>query len=643
MKILVVDEEPGVAEALARSLADAGCGECFAADSARDGVEIVNREQGIDLLVTAVFMDDIDGFTLHETLREYLPDLRVIFLSGYDLSEHAARVGGWPVLPRPVEPAALIAEVVRLLENEAATGSAPSTENKADAAKTEAPPVPDALVGTTLAGFQIEARLGDDASGPVYKAVQTSIGRTVELHALHGDLVADAARVERFLADARVKANVHQPALLSVFEAGRDDGVVFYTSEERGGDALPELAASGAKLPPTAILGILRTVTDAMVHLGQARVAHEPLQAAHVIIDRKHRARLVNLATSAPGGATTSGDMRALAGPLLAVLGEGEMAKPVRELLFEMESEATTVRSWTALLFEVNRVASGNEPTHAFDSHGQSGVEAVAAYRRRQRRVRLIGGLVTGALVVAGLLGAAWYLFPPKLGNPAFDKMLAIPAGKTADAPQFWIDAYEVTIGQYADFLAWAKRNPGQAAALTTPDLPPPAGHSFVPAGWASEKDKPGYFEIARNGGDYHGAKLSLASPVFGVDWFDAYAYALWKGRRLPTEEEWDRATIGPDGQPNLHLPARKSAVVEKLADVNALGGDVSPLGVAGLAGNVAEWTFSFEKEAKTNAVRAVARGGDFASGADLRRRQTLSPSTQSPAVGFRTASDQAP
>jgi CheY-like chemotaxis protein len=427
MKILVVDEEPGVAEALARSLADAGCGECFAADSARDGVEIVNREQGIDLLVTAVFMDDIDGFTLHETLREYLPDLRVIFLSGYDLSEHAARVGGWPVLPRPVEPAALIAEVVRLLENEAATGSAPSTENKADAAKTEAPPVPDALVGTTLAGFQIEARLGDDASGPVYKAVQTSIGRTVELHALHGDLVADAARVERFLADARVKANVHQPALLSVFEAGRDDGVVFYTSEERGGDALPELAASGAKLPPTAILGILRTVTDAMVHLGQARVAHEPLQAAHVIIDRKHRARLVNLATSAPGGATTSGDMRALAGPLLAVLGEGEMAKPVRELLFEMESEATTVRSWTALLFEVNRVASGNEPTHAFDSHGQSGVEAVAAYRRRQRRVRLIGGLVTGALVVAGLLGAAWYLFPPKLGNPAFDKMLAIP------------------------------------------------------------------------------------------------------------------------------------------------------------------------------------------------------------------------
>jgi CheY-like chemotaxis protein len=642
MKILVVDEEPGVAEALARGLADAGCGECFAAVSAREGVEIVNREHGIDVLVTAVFMDDIDGFTLHETLREHLPGLCVIFTSGYDLTEYAARVGGWPVLPQPVEIGALVAEVVRL-----ETSPAPAEVSSPAEAP---PPAPDPLVGTKLAGFQIEARLGEDFYGPVYKAVQTSIGRSVELHALHGGLVADSARVERFLADARVKANVHQPALLSVFEAGRDDGVVYYTSEERSGDALDVLVARGEQLPPAAILGILRTVCEVMIHFGQSRLAHEPLRPAHVIVDRRHRARLTNLATSQPEGSTVAEEMRVLAETLTASLGEGDAAASVRQLLFEMETEAAPVRSWTALLFEVNRVASGAAPTKpvGIDPLGKSGVEAVAAIRRRQRRIRLIVGTVCGILTLAALAGAAWYLFPPKLGNPEFDKMVAIPAGKTSDATAFWIDIHEVTIGQYADFLAWAKRNPGQAAALTNPDLPPPQGHSFVPAGWADEQTsngvREGYFTIAKKGGTYQGVKLTLASPVFGVDWFDAYAYALWKGRRLPTEEEWDRATIGPDGQPNLHAPAAKDKTSPaKWTPVDALAGDISPSGAVGMAGNVAEWTFSLEREPKTNAVRAVVRGGDFASGPNLRQRQLLPPDARPNAVGFRTASDQAP
>ena len=43
----------------------------------------------------------------------------------------------------------------------------------------------------------------------------------------------------------------------------------------------------------------------------------------------------------------------------------------------------------------------------------------------------------------------------------------------------------------------------------------------------------------ARSGGTFNGLKYDLNHPVTGVDWWDAHAYAAWKGGRLPTLREW--------------------------------------------------------------------------------------------------------
>ena len=135
--------------------------------------------------------------------------------------------------------------------------------------------------------------------------------------------------------------------------------------------------------------------------------------------------------------------------------------------------------------------------------------------------------------------------------------MIAIPAGEfiygpdkvTANTKAFWIDQYEVTIGQYAQFLDALKAHPTEA--YEAPNAP--KGHRHENVQWEN------LYNVAKTGGTFNEAPVDLNCPAVLVDWFDAYAYAKWKGHRLPTEQEWEKAARGTDGRrfPGATTPRR--------------------------------------------------------------------------------------
>jgi CheY-like chemotaxis protein len=113
-RILVVDDDPAYGDFTARVLGAAGFEVCLAPDH-RLALEDLESTRPVDLLITDIVMPDrVNGVALSRMARMRRPELKVIYLTAYDIPGVEDDAIG-PVLRKPVDENRLVAEVRRVL------------------------------------------------------------------------------------------------------------------------------------------------------------------------------------------------------------------------------------------------------------------------------------------------------------------------------------------------------------------------------------------------------------------------------------------------------------------------------------------------------------------------------------------------
>jgi formylglycine-generating enzyme required for sulfatase activity/CheY-like chemotaxis protein len=633
--VLLVQPNPDLFQTLSDILKQIpGDIQVVAASTGADAQMAYSTVESVDLLITEVYLEGADGLGLLYNFRQRFPQCPVLITTSFDLKDYQPYIEGLPQFVPPFQVETLTGMIVDSL---------------------------GVVEGQVWQPYKVGKHVGRDRWGDCYEAFDQGVKRKVYLSVLNAG--ASPEQIDTFQKWAAAMASSVHPNVTAVFAAGENQGRYFFAREFWLARSLQDMIQAAESLEPRLAARIIHTVTTVLLFWESNKYAYRELTATDVTVTPNGIVKLVNaIEPTATLGQNAVPSLHCLATALEALLPKTDLPPRLVALLNLMKTPEVTL---TVVSREAQTLDTELAPKRevVVTKEHKIAEAAIAAERKRQKIVTYLS--VAGfVLLILGFIAFMMYQ-SGTFSDPVFKdfkKMIRIPAGEftyqngeTQTTGEFYIDEYEVTIGQYKEFLE-AVAAKGSSADYDHP-LQEKKGKDHTPVDWET------IIESIRQDALYRGQKLTLNSPVFNVDWFDAQAYAKWAGKRLPTEVEWEKASRGLKGNKypwgNEFDPKLVSAafIQEKkqvdgfvgVAPVDAMQGDVSPFGVKDMAGNVSEWTDTILKKALYEIEDAAAiRGGNFMSKtpedcATTRRIKSQMPVNRLLWVGFRCVSDTPP
>ncbi len=167
----------------------------------------------------------------------------------------------------------------------------------------------DALIGTTLHGYEIGALLGRGTMGAVHRARRIADGAQLAVKILYPELAIRSDLIRRFQREARALMRLEHPQIVRIHELFEAEGVFCIAMEYLPGGSLHDTLRRCGKLSEVHAASLMRQLAEGLSAAAEAGIVHRDIKPGNLLLDLKGRLKITDFGVAKAWQAESGTDL----------------------------------------------------------------------------------------------------------------------------------------------------------------------------------------------------------------------------------------------------------------------------------------------------------------------------------------------
>jgi tetratricopeptide (TPR) repeat protein len=175
-------------------------------------------------------------------------------------------------------------------------------EERLETTRALAQAMPSAEGGSQSAGtnsdrpgrYLVVSELGRGGMGIVYKAEDTVLDRPVAFKVLPDALRDNPQALQNFLREAKSAASLNHPNIVTVYDAGEQDGRYYIAMEYVDGTTLKEIVRRRGAIAPKGVIHVILQMCEALQYAHEHKIVHRDIKTANTMWARDKKAKIMD-------------------------------------------------------------------------------------------------------------------------------------------------------------------------------------------------------------------------------------------------------------------------------------------------------------------------------------------------------------
>jgi Protein kinase domain/PEGA domain len=142
--------------------------------------------------------------------------------------------------------------------------------------------------------YQLLDVIGKGGMGVVYRAIDTSIGRTVAIKMMHGTYAEDKDLLARFHREVRSTATLQHKNIVTVYALDNFEGFPYMVMEFLEGKSMAEMISSGESPRVVDKIGLVCQVCEGLQYAHERNIVHRDIKPANILVLKEGVAKIVD-------------------------------------------------------------------------------------------------------------------------------------------------------------------------------------------------------------------------------------------------------------------------------------------------------------------------------------------------------------